>query len=77
MSTSSPSVPATPEAYAPVSVLDLPASLLAAVRACDGERATVHRSELPLRPGPVSSTGTGSRGLAFGGTSPDPNPITY
>lgn len=29
------------------------------------------------RPGPVSSTGTGTRGLSFGGTSPDPNPITY
>jgi hypothetical protein len=31
----------------------------------------------PLLPGPVSRTGTGTRGLCLGGTSPDPNPITY
>jgi ankyrin repeat protein len=31
----------------------------------------------PPRPGPVSRTGTGVRGWAFGGRADDPNPITY
>lgn len=36
-----------------------------------------YRPERTPEPGPVSRTGTGTRGACLGGASPDPNPINY